>query len=573
MEKIKKLREFFDKFNIDGYIVPKNDKFFGEYIPEYSDNLKYLTNFSGSAGFAIILREKKYIFVDGRYTVQANIQCEKNYTIYTIPKQYPTDIFKKKVTLGFDPKLHTENSINRIFKNSFINLQPIKENLINLIREKKRGIKLKRFYQIKNKFTGLSAKNKIIKILKIIKLKKVDYFFITASENVAWLLNIRGSDSLYSPIPNTHALIDKKGGISIFCNLIQISSALKKSFGKRIKIHNFSLLPNTISEISSKKILIDPLTCSVYFKTIIKKNNLILEKEDPIYDLKSIKNKTEIRNTIKSHIYDGVALTKFIFWIKNNFIKKKITEITAEKKLLQFRKKNKSFRYLSFPTISGTGPNGAIIHYRASKKSNKVLKKGDIYLIDSGGQYSYGTTDVTRTLSLDNKNNKIKEIFTRVLKGHIAVCSYSLNKYTCGNDIDKVARKPLKEINLNYPHGTGHGVGYFLNVHEGPQSISSNNKTKFKEGMITSNEPGFYKKGHFGIRIENLIYVKKFKQILKFENLTLVPIDKDLIERNLLNTEEKKWLNEYHGYVFKNLKKYMNKFELDELKQACSNIK
>ena len=305
---------------------------------------------------------------------------------------------------------------------------------------------------------------------------------------------------------------------------------------------------------------------------LLKKNNLIIKKQDPIYYLKSLKNKTEIKNSIKSHIYDGAALTKFIFWLKNSFQNKKISEISAQEKLLEFRKKNKTFHDLSFPTISGSGPNSAIIHYKADKKSNRVLRKGDVYLVDSGGQYLYGTTDVTRTLSLDVQNYKIKEIFTRVLKGHIAVASYKLNKNSHGDKIDHSARKFLKDVNLDYPHGTGHGVGYFLNVHEGPQAISRGNKVKFKEGMITSNEPGYYKENHFGIRIENLVYVKKMRNKLKFENLTLAPIDKALIESKLLTSFEKDWLNKYHQKVFTHLKRFMDKFELTQLEQACSNI-
>ena len=246
--------------------------------------------------------------------------------------------------------------------------------------------------------------------------------------------------------------------------------------------------------------------------------------------------------------------------------------MSAQKKLLNFRKKNKTFKSLSFPTISGSGPNGAIIHYKASNKSNRVLKKGDIYLVDSGGQYSFGTTDVTRTVSLNNKEERIKNIFTRVLKGHIAVSTYKLNKNTTGAEIDVAARRYLKQINLDYAHGTGHGVGYFLNVHEGPQAISKGNKVKFREGMIVSNEPGYYEKNNFGIRIENLIYVKKYKHREYFENLTMAPIDKDLINKKLLNKKEKDWLNSYHKIVFKNIKRYMNKNEVLELKEACSII-
>ena len=274
----------------------------------------------------------------------------------------------------------------------------------------------------------------------------------------------------------------------------------------------------------------------------------------------------------KAHIYDGAALTKYLFWIKNNFLKSNITEISAEKKLFDYRKKNKSFNFLSFPTISGTGPNGAIIHYKATKNSNRRLKKGDIYLVDSGGQYKFGTTDVTRTISLENNNQRIKNIFTRVLKGHIAVASYKLKENTTGSQLDKAARKPLRNISLNYAHGTGHGVGYFLNVHEGPHAISNKNKVSFKEGVIVSNEPGYYENGKFGIRIENLVRVKKAKKGFLFKNLTMAPIDKSLINKQILKKNEIDWLNNYHKEVFNNLSKFMNKKELSELSKDCSKI-
>ena len=573
MEKIKKLKQLFKRFNLDGYIVPKNNNFFGEYVSATEDNLKYISNFTGSAGFAVILKNKNFMFVDGRYTTQANIQCGKNYKICTIPNIYPFNIFNNKnLNLGFDPRLHTENSLKRLFGNSFIKLKPIDKNLIDLIWKREKNLNIKPFYLIKDVDAGAKLKNKLLKVCKQIKLSNADYLFTTASENIAWLLNIRGHDTDYSPLPNAHAFIGKDKKVVLFCNLKKINKSLKIELNKKIKIFDFDQLTEFISNLLNKKILIDKLTCSIFFKTLISKNNLIIEKQDPIYFLKSLKNKTEIANSIKAHIHDGAALTKFIFWLKDSFRKKKITEISAQEKLLEFRKKNKLFYSPSFPTISGTGPNGAIIHYKANKKSNRLLKKGDVYLVDSGGQYLYGTTDVTRTLSLDVNSPKIKEIFTRVLKGHIAVASYALNRYSNGDKIDYVARKPLREINLDYPHGTGHGVGSFLNVHEGPQGISRGNKVRFKEGMITSNEPGFYKKNHFGIRIENLIYVKKIKNRLKFVDLTLAPIDKSLVDKKLLTSTEKNWLNTYHQRVFNNLKKFMNKFQLSQLRQACSNI-
>ena len=260
---------------------------------------------------------------------------------------------------------------------------------------------------------------------------------------------------------------------------------------------------------------------------------------------------------INTHISDGVALTKFLFWMKKkrNF---NLTEIDAEKKLENFRKKNIKFLYPSFNTIAGSGSNGAIVHYRANKNSNKKINKNDIFLCDSGGQYKYGTTDVTRTICFSKPTSKIKNIFTRVLKGHIAVYNTNLNKINTGNLIDKRARFFLKKINLDYGHGTGHGVGYFLNVHEGPQSISKYNNVKILPGMILSNEPGYYEKKKFGIRIENLVYVKKDKNAIRFKNLTLAPIDTDLINFKMLNPEEKKYLSYYHKDIYVKLSKFLN---------------
>ena len=572
MIKFDKLKKLFKINRIDGYIVPKNDEFFGEYVPKFKDNLKFISNFSGSYGFALILKNKNYLFVDGRYTLQAKIQSGENFKIITIPKTLPHNILKgKKLSIGFDPKLHTQLMLNKLFKKSNCKLIPVNKNLICSIWKKKNIKKNNKFYKLHNKDAGQSSKNKIKKTLKILIKNKADYQFITAPENVAWLLNIRGSDSEFTPIPNSYLILNNKNKVYFFCDLKKVDQKLKKKLGKII-IVNIKYIEKFLSKVKNNTVQLDSSSCSVFFKNIIKKSNIILEKKDPTYLLKSIKNKTEIRNMIKAHVYDGAALTKFLFWVKNNFANKKISEISAQNKLLKFRKNNKTFKSLSFPTISGSGPNGAIIHYRATQKSNRILKRGDIYLVDSGGQYNFGTTDVTRTISLNNNQSKIKNIFTRVLKGHIAVANYKLNKNSSGSEIDSAARKSLKKINLNYPHGTGHGVGYFLNVHEGPHAISKGNNVKLKEGMIVSNEPGYYENGRFGIRIENLITVKKVKKIYKFDNLTLAPIDKSLIQKKLLNKNEIDWLNNYHAKVFNNLKKFMNKSELIQLKNSCSNI-
>ena len=572
MEKIEKLKKIFKTEKIDGYIIPKNDEFFGEYVPEYNDRLNYISSFTGSYGFALVLKDKNYLFVDGRYTLQANNQSGRTFKIITIPDKMPSDILKrKKLSIGFDPNLFTERSLFIFFGKEKIKLKPISQNLIDIIWKRRIIKNNNKFYVMPNKAISESYKLKIAKISKYLKRKKSDFLFVTASENNAWLLNIRGRDTKYTPIPNSYILIDKDRNIKFFCESKKISSSLRKSF-KKIKFLDIKICAEILLGIKRKKFIIDNNSCSIFFKYIINKNNKILNSQDPIYFLKAIKGKQELDNIKKVHIYDGVALTKYLFWLKKNFYKRKITEITASQKLLEFRKKNKKFKFLSFPTISGSGPNGAIIHYKATKKTDRKLKKGDIYLVDSGGQYEFGTTDVTRTISLKNSNNRIKDIFTRVLKGHIAVSSFKLRKKTSGADIDSIARKYLKQIGLNYAHGTGHGVGYFLNVHEGPQAISKRNNINFQKGMVVSNEPGYYEKNKFGIRIENLIYVKENKRSMVFENLTMAPIEKDLIIQEKLNKNEKNWLNNYHKTVFKNLIKSMNKTEALELEKACSAI-
>ena len=399
MEKIKKLRNLLKKYNLDGYIIPKNNEFFGEYVQSNEDNLKYISNFTGSAGFAIILKKKNYIFVDGRYTIQAGIQCGKSFEVCTIPQVMPNQILKNlKIKIGFDPKKHTEISLKRYFSSFYKNLIPMNENLIDLIWKRKKISSNKPFYLLDKKVVGESEKNKIYKVKKIIKSNNIDYLFTTSSENIAWLLNIRGQDTDYSPIPNSHAIIGSNNKVKVFCALKKINNNLKDKLRSNVEFCDFNLLPKHISSIANKKILIDSNTCSFFYKFLFEKDNIVINKQDPITYLKSVKNKIEIQNSIKSHVLDGSALTKFIFWLKENVNQKQISEISAQEKLLKFRKENKDFKFLSFPTISGAGPNSAIIHYKANKKSNRALNKGDVYLVDSGGQYSYGTTDVTRTI-------------------------------------------------------------------------------------------------------------------------------------------------------------------------------
>ncbi len=554
-KKIQILRNKFKKYNIDGYVVPKNDDYFTEY--SRINRLRIISNFSGSAGLAIILKNKNYLFTDGRYTIQSQIESGKNFKIESFEKLINCNLFKN-LTLGIDPKLFTYDQIKKyFFKNNKIKF--IKKNLIDQI-EKQKIKDSYPFFSLSKNIVGESSKSKINKISKYLKKNRADFLFVSAPENVAWILNIRGKDAPNSPVPNSRLIISKTKKIILISKIQKCKKLVKEKIISPFELEDIKKIEKKILDLNGKNFIIDNKSCSIFYEDIIKSKFKITKKEDPIYSLKAIKNKTEINNMIKAHVTDGASLTKFIYWIKN-VNKKKITEVDAQNKLEKFRKKNSSYLYPSFETIAGSGKNGAIVHYRAKKANCRVIKKKDIFLCDSGGQYEYGTTDVTRTICFSNPNKYIKDIFTKVLKGHIAVATANLKKYDIGKKIDSRARKFLKKNNLDYAHGTGHGVGFFLNVHEGPQSISKINKVKIKEGMILSNEPGYYKKNKFGIRIENLVYVKKLDKKIFFENLTMVPIEKNLINYKLLTSSEKNYLFKYHLDVYSKISKYMNSKE------------
>jgi len=552
--KIKILKEKFKKFGIDGYIIPKNDEYFSEYAK--NDRLKNISNFSGSAGIAVILKKNNYLFVDGRYTIQAQQESVKNFKIIEIHKKLPHNIIKN-YNLGYDPKLFTSKNLKNHFLNN--NLISISDNLIDQIFKFKEKI-TKPFYSLGKKIVGETHLSKISKISNFLKSNNADYLFVSAPENVAWILNIRGYDNPNSPIPNARLIIDKNKKLFLITQKNNVKKIIKEKKIKRkqvIDIENISKLINSLNGIN---FIIDNKTCSIFLEEIIKSKFKILDKEDPTYKLKSIKNSYEINNMIEAHKKDGLALTKFIYWIKN-INKKTITEVSAQNKLEKFRKLNKDYLFPSFNTIAGSGSNGAIVHYRAKNQSTKKINKKDVFLVDSGGQYNFGTTDVTRTICFANQKQSIKNAYTNVLKGHIAVVLTNLSKDNTGKKIDIRARKFLKKEGLDYAHGTGHGVGFFLNVHEGPQSISKYNSIKIEKGMILSNEPGYYKKNHFGIRIENLIYADQLKNKLFFRNLTLAPLEKDLINYELLNKTEKDYLFRYHLNIYSEYSTSLNKKE------------
>ena len=553
--KLQKLRKLMQTRNIDVCLINQTDEFQNEFLPTYSQRLQWLTNFSGSAGEAIITMSKAYLFVDGRYTLQAKNEVNKNiYKVYNYTEKTPTEILKsfkfKKINFGMDGNIISVKKFNNltseIGKNVSIKL--LKENLVDLIWHDRPKIKKSIIWHHHYKFHGTKVSDKIKSVTKIIKKQQAQYLFVSSNESICWLLNLRSNDLPYTPIFMSRLIISASGECFLFAN---IKSSIK--FSKQIKIHQIepkfltSFLSNTVS---SQKIIADPRTLpSNIYQSLKKLKSKIKLIDDSIEILKSQKNNTEIKGVRSAHLRDGVALTKAIFWIKESVMKKGLTELQAVKRIDTNRSKNKHFHSLSFPTIAGSGPNGAIVHYHANKKTNRIIKDTDLFLIDSGGQYLDGTTDVTRTISFNKVSKEQKKMNTLVLKGHIAVATSKFSKSETGKNLNVNARKYLKEHNCNFDHGTGHGVGYFLNVHEGPQSISSVSKVKFLPGMIISNEPGYYKANAYGIRIENLITVRKLGNKYEFENLTLAPIDKKLIEVSLLTTNEISRLNSYHILV------------------------
>jgi len=574
MNSLYKLKSLLIKKNIDAYLVPKNDCFFNEFIKTNNDRLRYASNFTGSAGTALILHKKNYLFVDGRYTLQAKQESGRFFNIIDISKVNILNFLKKNYTnikIGYDPKLFKFQVIKNILKEK-INLIPIENNLIDHVWTHKKKEVYKHAFILDIQYSGISHTDKIKSLKKLLGINKKQSFFISSNENVCWLLNIRGEDSFYSPLLNAFALI-QHNKITVFCNLKKVGNKLIKIFKKDVQFFDIKLLKKKLIENKILSIKIDPDTTSYELINFLQSSEIGCKFiQDPIFYLKSKKNKVEIQNLKVAHMFDGVALVKFFFWLNKFKDKKKINEISSQKKLENFRKENSFYLGPSFPSISGFNKNAAIIHYNATNKTNLPFKGTGIYLLDTGGQYSWGTTDVTRTISLGKPSLYKKNIYTRVLKGHLALKNFKLKSNTTGTQLDRAARKYLKQIGFDYPHSTGHGVGYYLNVHETPPSISKKSMDKFAVGQVVSNEPGYYLERKFGMRIENLIYVNRIKNQLLFEDLTLVPYDKNLINKNLLSKLEIKYLNNYHKEVFEKLNSFLNLKELSFLKKICSPL-
>ena len=551
MNKLSQIKQHLKLKEIDYYLVNKNNEYLNEFVEKEDNSLFSISNFTGSMGYGLISRNFQYLYIDGRYTQQAAIQS-KNYKIKNIHflKKDLMKLNKLKKKILIDPKKFSVN----FFKN--FNLK----YFIFLSENKFQANKKEDIFFLKKKYSGANSDEKIKKVINFLKLKYDEGFLFTSPENIGWLTNIRSKDKKYSKIYNCYALLKNKK-LYLYSN-------------QKINLKNKNIINKKLAEIEKalfnlSKIKIDPKYTSLFFLNLFKKNNVkISYADDPINKFKSIKNITEITNLKIAHIFDGVAYVKFLKWLYDNKLKK-ISEIDCQNKLEFFKKKNNFYLGPSFETISALNKNASIIHYNAKNYEKSFLKRNDMFLLDAGSQYLFGTTDMTRTISLGKQNKFRKTIYTLVLKGHIAVSTFKINKNTTGQIIDRSARKYLKQKNFDYEHGTGHGVGYLSNVHENPPTISKLSNNKFQINQVVSNEPGFYKKNDFGIRLENLIYLDKNK---RFNNLTLVPFDNSLIAKSLLTSKEKRWLNNYHENVYEKINKFLNNNEKKFLRKICSKI-
>ena len=579
---VKQIQKWMHNIQTDVFIINRTDEFLSEYISPYAERLQWLSGFSGSAGRAIIEKNRAYIFVDGRYTNQVEQEIDK--TLFTIKhlKDYWTHLQllnQEQKHISLDPKHHSIIEIEKmqeIYLHSDVRLNFIKKNPIDLYWEDQPEYPKSLTFLHPEKFSGESAINKITKIQKKLTSTFIDFFVLSSLDSIAWLLNIRGDDVEFTPLVCSYIIISNEGKVHLFIDKLKIKNF--EYFESITIIYPFEEIDNFLDNLDKNKIIgLDSKECSYHFKNKCLLNGLSVKYlENPCLYPKAQKNKVELEGARQANMRDGVSVTKFLYWLKNKISYEKINEINAANYLLKLREGNDLFHSPSFDTISAIGYDAALPHYRVSKESNQQFVNNSIYLVDSGAQYLDGTTDITRTVILGKPSEEQKDRFTRVLKGHIAIATHIFKKNTKGSSIDHLARQSLAEINCDYDHGTGHGIGSFLSVHEGPQRIAKYQGQIdgfIKDGMIISNEPGYYKKGEYGIRIENLL-ISSFLSSDKmyFETISWAPIDVDLIDASLLTDKEIRWLNSYHSDVYNRISPNLNQEEKEWLKKVTASL-
>jgi Xaa-Pro aminopeptidase len=551
---------------VDGFLIPRADEHQGEYVPKRAERLAWLTGFTGSAGLSAVLADKAAVFVDGRYTLQVRNQTDTSLfeTLDLMndgPLNWLETNLSKGAKLGYDPWLHTQGGIERLrmtAERAGATLVPLTPNPLDAVWPDQPEPPRARAVPHPLELAGETSQSKRARLAEDFKKRGADAAVITMPDSVCWLLNIRGSDVPHTPFVLAFAILNADSGVDLFLDAKKTTPDLLAHLGNEVRLRAPSEFGPALDAFKDKSLLADPQWAAAFiFDRLHGAGAKIVRASDPCQLPKACKNAAELAGTRRAHIRDGQALSRFLAWFAQEAPKGGLREIDTVEKLEAFRAATGALKDVSFDSISGAGPNGAIVHYRVTRKTNRRIEPGQLFLIDSGAQYQDGTTDVTRTIAVGTPTPEMRDRFTRVLKGHIQLALARFPEGTTGAQLDAFARRPLWEAGLDYGHGTGHGVGSYLSVHEGPQSISSRGTAQaLKPGMICSNEPGYYKTGEYGIRIENLVVVREAetidggeKPMLGFETITLAPIDLEVVEPKMLTDAERAWLNGYHAQV------------------------
>ena len=592
-ERLAALRDELKRQGVDGVLVPRSDEHQGEYVPPHAERLAWLTGFKGSAGLAAVLKDEAAIFVDGRYTLQVREEVDTElFEPLGLAEDKPRDWVREnlgKGKLGFDPWLHTRAQLRGFeaaVARSGGSLVALERNPIDAVWSDRPAPPAAPARPHPLAYAGRSSAEKREEISAALCEKGVRAAVLTLPDSIAWLLNVRGGDVGHSPLVLSFAILHEDGRVDWFVDAAKLDGELRAWLDPQVAALAPADLGPALDALAGDKVLVDSTSAAEWvFRRLDAAGVEILDDSDPCKLPKACKNETELEGARRAHARDGVAVSRFLAWFANAAVERAggndpVMELEAADKLEDFRRMSPELRDLSFDTISGAGPHGAVVHYRVDEDSNRALGEGELYLVDSGGQYLDGTTDITRTLAVGTPTAEMRERFTRVLKGHIALATARFPAGTTGSALDALARMPLWQAGLDYDHGTGHGVGSYLGVHEGPQRISKlPNRVALKPGMIVSNEPGYYKEGAYGIRIENLVAVvdaepdgEDSQPMLAFETLTLAPLDRSLIQVDLLSDSELDWIDAYHARVRKTLSPELDGEELDWLEAATEPL-
>ena len=563
--RIAALRVELKRRGLDGFMVPRADRQQNEYLPASEERLAWLTGFTGSAGAAIVLAERAALFVDGRYTVQAAAQIDAKlfateHLVDSPPEQWLEQNLKSGAKLGYDPWLHTSESADRLRKacaTAGAELVAVEGNPIDALWRDRPAPPAGPLSLRDIKLAGESAADKLKRIQAELKKLRADVLVVSDPQNVTWAFNIRGSDVAHTPLALAFAVIPREGKPALYVAAAKLDNKTRPALEEIAALRAPDDLVRDLAQLKDKTVWLDQASAAdALTRLLAGSGGKPVRGADPIGLMKAVKNHAEIEGSRAAHTRDGVAMARFLAWLAREAPAGKLTEIDAVEALESFRRDSGLLKDISFSTIAGSGPNGAIVHYRVTRVSNRTLGKNELFLVDSGAQYEDGTTDITRTVAVGTPTDEIRDRFTRVLKGHIAIATAVFPENTTGAQLDPLARTALWQAGLDFDHGTGHGVGSYLSVHEGPARISKLGTVALRRGMILSNEPGYYKTAAYGIRIENLVLViagpapaGAEKPLNAFETLTLAPIDRRLIDSRLLTAKERNWIDGYHAHV------------------------